>query len=177
MYVHLTDKLRDENLTEFIRIKFDGNLFAVYLNNALCGIHAAKPGDVFQVFSIGQNTPPKVDKVRQPSDRGERIAWALGFQERNARASSYQEFLDTYQKVMEAYPSEKYFIEELPKVYAFVLAKKLSNPRKPNKPAKKKPLLAWVSDNISDEDLDMLISAITQYRNLSDSVKEFIKAL
>lgn len=173
--LYLTEP-REFNLTEFIRIKFDGNLLAVYLNNALCGIHAAKPGDAFQVFSVGQHSSPVIEKVRQPLERGERIAWALCFQERLARTSSYQEFLDTYQKVMNAYPSEKYFIEECPEAYAFVLATKPKNPKKPNKPEKKKPLLAWVSDDISDENLDKLIEAINKYRKISAPI-EFVKAL
>lgn len=176
MQLYLTEVPQEIKLTEFIRMQFDGNLLAVYLNNALCGIHAAKLGDAFQVFPSGQHTPPTVEKVRQPSDRGERIAWALCFHERSARTSSYQEFLDTYQKIMEAYPSEKYFIEEIPEVFAFVLAKKPKCPNKPNKPEKKKPLLAWVSDDISGENLDKLIAAITQYRNISAPI-EFVKAI
>lgn len=104
-----------------------------------------------------------------PETRGKRIAWALSFSQDEKIADSLDEFSKKFTDLIQEYGTNPTCCYNK-NAYAFLIAEKR------NKKGKKKPLLAWVSDSISDEDLDELISIYTKYRKLYYPA-EFIKVL
>lgn len=137
----------------------------LFLEEYLCDSRTAKIGDAFDLTVRTKNSPV-ITPIELPATRGARIAWALSFVEEEKLAHSYQDFFKRYDDVKNAYESEHYFMEAKPEAYAFLLAKK--NPgKKSKKSTRLKPLFVWISDAISQDDLELLIRKYKSYRKLS----------
>lgn len=151
--------------------KFDGCNLRTYLNGKVCDERTASAGECYYVQPRGQSKSPIVTKAEMPASRGQRIAWALSFVGESKIATDFNSFMCRYQAyVNEPERENKHtMLMSHNKRYAFVLE---IVPHKPNP----KPILAWVDDLITYDEIDEMISIFTTHRKLF-CPEEFLKLL
>ncbi len=154
-----------------VDVEFTGNKIRLYFNDTLIESADAVPGECFYVQPHGQIKYPTMEKAQMPSERGKKILWALDFVQSKKHALSYEDFENRLYQVAESYKPEQIFFETKTGSYAFMLGEK-----KTKNGIKMQPLFAWVSDDISNEDLDNLIHAYCKYRRIHCG-EEFLKVL
>lgn len=147
MQLFLTSNQLYLDVTEFVRVTFDGNELRTYLNDSLTDFQPAKIGECFYVQPHGSKKSPDVTKAKMPETRGRKIAWALSFVGDEKQADSLEEF---WSKFNSGNLSDINGILVKYDDYAFVLQEE---PGKENL----KPLLAFVSDTISRSELEKML--------------------
>ena len=167
------------NPSEYVRIEFDDGNLRTYLNGELTDSRPANIGDSFYVIPSGSKKAPKVNKAELPKSRGARIAWALSFVGDNKFATSEKDFWTKYQELH----SENLIYNAVyllnPGVYALCIADRITEPVKvlgKPKVKPKNPVVAWISDNITSDELDELIERFTLERKVFCPA-EFVKLL
>lgn len=159
-------------VNEFIETVFDGSTLRTYLNGEETDSRAAAPGECYFIQPNGQKKSPKITKAEFPENRGGRIAWALSFIGEQKNATDFNDFMLKYQQYINkdlTYQCCMFMSKPENRKYAIVL-EILPNGRIP------KPILAWISDDINEEELDELITTFVKYRNLFCPI-EFLKLL
>lgn len=152
-------------------IVFTGTELRTLFKGSLVESIDAHPGECYYVLPHGQTKYPTVTKAEMPKTRGKKIVWALDFVQEKKHASSYEDFMERYQKIAAGSKTESTYLEIIPGVYAFLLGNK-----KTKCGFKKQPLFAWVSDTINDDGLDLLITAYKRHRRIH-CTEEFLKFL
>lgn len=158
--------------------KFDGKKLRTYLNNQLVDTKSATIGNVFSI-ELGEGSKPiLVKKEKMPKTRGEKIAWSLGFQKKNTFANSFNNFWHTLHYLLETTENSRDInTEHIEESYAFAVAIRKTPPHKGrNGITLIRKILIWISDDISEADLEQLISDLKKYEKISCST-EFLKVL
>lgn len=159
-------------VTESVETVFDGSNLRTYLNGTQTDSRAATVGECYYIQQNGKNKAPKITKAEMPESRGLRIAWALSFIGTNKNATDFNEFMIKYQNFINkelSYQCCMFMSNPEKKKFAIVL-EILPDGRLP------KPILAWIADDITQEELDELTETLTRYRKLFCPI-EFLKLL
>ena len=154
---------------EFVRSEFDGSILRTYLNGELIDSRAAKIGDSFFVLPCGSKKAPKVSAVELPKTRGARIAWALSFVGENKYVNEEKDFWDRYQQISSECELQNSVYLINAGVYALCIADRTADSKKAQSKPKvkvKNPILAWISDNITDSEIDEMLERFTKERAL-----------
>ena len=146
-------------LTEFVSVSFDGHELRTYLSGKPSTVCRAQIGDCFYISPNTLKKPPTVIKAEMPEKRGQKIAWSLAFSNKRALANSFDEFWEEVRSYKENNQKDV-MLSAKKDVYGIALVE--------SSKGKKllKPLVAYVSDAISQEDLKQLIKDFTDYRPL-----------
>ncbi len=146
-------------ISESVRASFDGH----ELRTSLCGYPStncqASIGECFYISHNGMNKAPSVIRAEMPKSRGQKIAWSLSFSTKASNVTSFDEFWKAIRDYKEK-TSKDVILTVKKDVYGIALVQ--------NAPGKHllKPLVAYVADNISQENLKQLIKDFTDYRPL-----------
>lgn len=154
---------------EFVYSEFDGSILRTYLNGELTDSRTAHVGDSFFILPCGTKKAPKVNAVELPKTKGARIAWALSFVGENKYVSKEKDFWDRYQKISQECELMNSVYLLNPGVYALCIADRVSDSKKALSKPKikiKNPVLAWISDDITDDQIDELLERFTKERAL-----------
>ena len=154
---------------EFVHSEFDGSILRTYLDGELTDSRAAKIGDSFFILPCGTKKAPKVNAVELPKTRGARIAWALSFVGESKYVSEEKNFWNRYQQISSECDLKNYVYLIRSGVYALCIADRLADSKKAQSKPKvkiKNPILAWISDDITDSEIDELIERFTKQRAL-----------
>ncbi len=157
------------NANEFVRSEFDGSVLRTYLNGELTDSRAAQIGDSFFILPCGTKKAPQVNAVELPKTRGARIAWALSFVGESKYVSEEKDFWDRYQKISQESELMNSIYLLNPGVYALCIADRVSDSKKALSKPKikvKNPILAWISDDITNSQIDELLERFTKERAL-----------
>lgn len=157
------------NANEFVHSEFDGSVLRTYLNGELTDSRTAQIGDSFFILPCGTKKAPKVDAVELPKTRGARIAWALSFVGESKYVSEEKDFWDRYQKISQESELMNSIYLLNPGVYALCIADRVSDSKKALSKPKikvKNPILAWISDDITNSQIDELLERFTKERAL-----------
>ena len=154
---------------EFVHAHFDGKFLRTYLNNELVEFNAAKIGDSFFILPCGTKKAPNVSAVELPSTRGAKIAWALSFVGENKFVNKEEDFWNRYKQISQECElmNPVYLLE--PGVYALCIADRVSDSKKALSKPKikaKNPILAWISDDITDSQIDEMLEKFKKERAL-----------
>lgn len=165
--------------SDFIKTEFNGTTLRTYLNGELTDSRSASIGDSFYIIHSGTKKAPKVNKAELPENRGARIAWALSFVGESKYATSEKDFWNRYQELA----SEKLIYNAIyllnPGVYAICIADRITESAKVQSKPKvkpKNPVIAWISDDITSNEIDELLERFTKERNLFCPA-EYVKLL
>lgn len=177
MQLFLSKPFRQQ-ISPYVDAVFTGTELQLLFKGSFIEICEARPGESYYVVPHGQSKYPEMEKVKMPDTRGKKIAWALSFIESKKHADSYEDFIARYKDVAEGYDSlNNKVCEFMPDAYAFMVAPKKTQPGKGlGRVGKMKPLLIWVNDDISEADLELLISTYRRYHTIFCG-EEFVKVL
>lgn len=154
---------------EFVHSEFDGVVLRTYLNNELTDSRMASIGDSFFILPCGTKKPPKVTAVELPATRGARIAWALSFVGESKYVNDEKDFWNRYQQISKESVLMNTIYLTNPGVYALCIADKVSDAKKALSKPKiklKNPILAWISDDITADQIDEMLERFTKERAL-----------
>lgn len=164
---------------ELVHSEFDGVVLRTYLGNELTDSRAAKIGDSFFVLPCGTKKAPKVNAVELPKNRGARIAWALSFVGESKYANEEKDFWKRYQQISKEFDLMNSVFLLNPGVYALCIADRVADSKKALSKPKiklKNPILAWISDDITDSQIDELLERFTKERALF-CPEEYLKVI
>ena len=154
---------------ETVYTKFDGKMLRTYHNGTETDKRHAAIGECFIVTPRGKKKPI-VEKVTMPATRGRRIAWALSFSDDTKRADSVADFLTRSDKLLYECSSISIQIADN-NAYALMFAR-----RKESQKTTLKPVLAYVSDTISQQGLEKLIDEYRRHHPIN-CPESFIRVL
>lgn len=170
MQLYLSTPVRTP-ISDCADVEFTGTKLQTLFKGSLVESIDAVPGECYYVQPHGQTKYPTITKAEMPKTRGKKIVWALDFVQAKKHAESYEDFMERYEEVAKSYDTNNIFFEMIPGVYAFLLGEK-----KTKGGIKRQPLFAWVSDDINNDGLDLLITAYRKHRRLHCG-EEFLRAL
>lgn len=164
---------------EFVHSEFDGSVLRTYLGDKLTDSRVAKIGDSFFIIPCGTQKAPKVNATELPNSRGAKIAWALSFVGKNKYVNEEKAFWDCYQQISKESTLMNAIYLLNPGVYALCIADRVADSQKfMSKPKVKlrNPILAWISDDITSDQIDELLERFTKERALF-CPKEYLKVI
>lgn len=177
VFLHKSDEVF--NVSEFVRADYDGFTLRIYFHGELVSSHEANLGDCFFVTSNGSKKLPTVVKAELPNSRGAKIAWALSFVGESKYVENGNEFWNHCQKISDENTLSNIIYLVSPGVYALCIADRVSFSKKPESKLKvkvKNPILAWISDEITESEIDELVERFSQERGIFCPV-EYLKVL
>ena len=167
------------NANVYVHSEFDGSVLRTYFNNELTDSRAAKIGDSFYIIPCGSKKAPTVTAVELPKTRGARIAWALSFIGESKYVNEEKEFWNRYQQISKDCTLMNSIYLLNPSVYALCIADRVADSKRVTSKPKikpKNPILAWISDDISDSEIDELVDRFTRIRTLFCPI-EYLKVI
>lgn len=168
MLIFITKTPQDFSINEFIECKFDGR----FLQTKLCGemvlSQPAKLGQAFYIVPQGQKKPPLLSRAELPTTRGAKIAWALSYIGDDKCMPTQAAFYEKYDQLV-----KDDIIRNIATIinygrYALVIADKHINSDNPAKSKVKKnnPVLAWISDDVTCEELNVILEKYAERKSL-----------
>ena len=164
---------------EFVRSEFDGIVLRTYLGDVLTDSRTAKIGDSFFILPCGTKKAPKVEAVELPKNRGAKIAWALSFVGESKYVSEEKDFWNRYQQISKEFELMNSIYLLNPGVYALCIADRVADSKKALSKPKikvKNPILAWISNDITDSQIEEMLERFTKERSLF-CPKEFLMVI
>lgn len=164
---------------ELVHSEFDGVVLRTYLGDELTDSRKAKIGDSFFILPCGTKKAPKINAVELPKTRGARIAWALSFVGESKYVSEEKDFWNRYQQISEEFTLMNSVFLLNPGVYALCIADRVADSKKALSKPKikvKNPILAWISDDITDSEIDEMLERFTKERDLF-CPEEYLKVI
>ncbi len=159
------------SVNEVSQVEFTGTELRLYFNKQLISSTPASPGECFYVQPNGLKKFPTITKAVMPESRGKKIAWALDFVGDKKFADSFDDFQYRYFKLTESKEFTGTVCSMKVGEYGFLLAEKRGD-----KSPMLKPILAWISDDITEESLYSLVDSFIQHRRMYCGV-DFLKLL
>lgn len=145
--------------SESVYTEFDGKMLRTYYNGQITNTRKASIGECFNVIPR-DNKKPLVEKEILPKTRGRKIAWCLSFESPQQYAQSLADFIERsnwYSADCRALSLT--FADNGSYAFMFSIQKEplLKN---------EKPTLAYISDTISKEEIEELISDYRKHYSL-----------
>lgn len=179
MQIFLCNPNMSFSANELVHSEFDGSVLNTYLGDELTDSRAAKIGDSFFILPCGTKKAPKVYAVELPKTRGAKIAWALSFVGESKYANEEKDFRSRYQQISEEFDLMNSVFLLNPGVYALCIADRVADSKKALSKPKikvKNPILAWISDDITDSQIDELLERFKKERDLF-CPEEYLKVI
>lgn len=142
-------------VSPYVESIFNGRKLITYFHGQEIDSRDAKLGEVFYVTAQGQKKPPVISFPKMPESRGEKIAWVLSFIGDEKYMKTEAEFYSTYQELIQSNSITNTAVFTKYGRFAVALADK-HLPEK-NKVKANNPVLAWISDDITREELNSLL--------------------
>ena len=164
---------------EFVHSEFDGSTLRTYLGNELTDSRSANIGDSFFILPCGTKKSPTVNAVELPKTRGARIAWALSFVGESKYVNEEKDFWNRYQQITKEFELMNPIYLLNTGVYALCIADRIADSKKALSKPKlkaKNPILAWITDDITDSQIDELLEKFTKERSLF-CPEEYLKVI
>lgn len=175
MLVYLYDN-QSGTVNEFIKFEFDGSYFRTFLNENEVSTIEASFGDCIYITPQGQKKAPIVEKAALPQNRGARIAWALSFIGKEKFAKTEKDFFEKIRVHFDDVKLRNLAYEYSQNNFGFLIADKAILYKKTYKLKKASTILAWISDDISDEALEDLCRRYSKTRKIYCPL-EYLKKL
>ncbi len=156
MQIYLTQNGQQVPVSEYVTTYFKDNILHVFYDGK-DHKYPANVGDSFTVKRTDKGIV-YVEKVAIPDTYAGKVGYCLSFAE-DKICMSFDEFLIRADNVKQIYPSKKFVTKTDSRRYAFLVAKK-----KDRKVFT--PLLLWVSDKITSEELEDMIHEFRKYRKI-----------
>lgn len=155
MQIYLTENNQYFEVSEYVTARFsDGRLT---INH--CGKESSCPAEIGESYIIKRTDKGLIVKAELiPKSYAGKVGYCLSFAEEKI-CISLDEFNIRSETVKEVYPSKKFISVTNHKTYAFLVAKKKDR-------RIYAPLLLWVSDKITSEELEELIHKFRKYRKI-----------
>ena len=156
---------------DFIECIFDGRELKTFFNGQEINSHKTTLGTAFYVHPQGQKKLPIINFPKMPESRGEKIAWFLSFIGDEKYVSTEEEFYNMYEKLLhdETITNMSVFIKY--GRFSIIIADR-HLPEK-NKTKKNNPVLAWITDDITRQELNDLFDKYESVKNLPCARKFF----
>lgn len=165
--------------SEYIRTEFDGTTLKTYFNEELVDSRTANIGNSFFIIPLGSKKVPQVKEAEMPATKGAKIAWALSFIGESKFVAEEKNFWKRYQEIAAENTLHNTMYLLNPGVYALCIADRVvDSQRVLSKPKVKlkNPVLAWISDDITDDEIDELVERFSLEREIFCPV-EYLKVL
>lgn len=140
---------------EFIECTFNGRELQTKFHGIKVNSQEAKLGDTFYIHAQGQKKPPIISFPEMPTPRGTKIAWILSFIGAEKYMTSEKDFYDAYQKLIQTNSITNTAVFTKYGRFAVVIADR-HIPEK-GKVKKNNPVLAWIADDLTREELNSLL--------------------
>ena len=153
--------------SELVHSEFDGSTLRTYLGAELTDSRPAQIGDAFYIIPCGTQKAPNVMAIELPESRGAKIAWALSFIGENKYINEEKDFWDRCHQISQETTLMNIIYLTNPGAYALCIADRVADSKKAlSKPKIKlrNPILAWISDDITREQLDELLERFGKER-------------
>lgn len=149
---------------EFIECTFNGRELKTLFHGQEVDSKEAKFGDTFYIHAQGQKKPPIISFPEMPESRGAKIAWVLSFIGNEKYMSSEKDFYNTYQKLVKTDSITNIAFFTKYGRFSIVIADR-HLPEK-GKVKKNNPVLAWIADDITREELNSLLDKYESRKRL-----------
>lgn len=169
LLIFITNTPQTFKVNEYIECSYDGRFIQTKLNGEIVLSQPAKLGNAFYLVPQGQKKPPLLTRAELPTTRGAKIAWALSFIGDEKMMNSQADFYTTYDILVKEDIIRNIALTTKYGSYAIAIADKhIINVKQPEKSKVKKnnPVLAWIADDISYEDLNHLLDEYAKRRSL-----------
>ena len=155
MQIYLTQNGQSFQISEYVTAHYGVGRLTINYN----GKKSSCPAEIGESYIIKRTDKGLiVDQVHVPKSYAGKVGFCLSFAEEKI-CKSLDEFYVRADSVKGIYPSKKFVIQTDSKAYAFLVAKKKDR-------RVYAPLLLWVSDTISQEELDELIHKFRKFRKI-----------
>lgn len=166
-------------ITTNIRCNFDGRFLQTFRNDELILSHPAHFGEAFCI-QFDDESNIQLSKISLPSKRGEKIAWALSFVGDEKCKASQSEFYEKYEELVNSNTITNIAVFSKFNRYSIAIADMHIPleiaPNGRETVVHGVPVLAWISDDITPEDLSELLDKYS-VRNRLPCSKEFFYLL
>lgn len=156
MQIFITRTPEDFSPTDRIRGVFDGKTITIYNGGHVIYQSEAQLGECYKI--VEENRQLVVTKQTVPETVSGKVARILSF-DQSKICSDPEDFLMRTENIRSVYPGRGFIIDMIPNAYGFMVAKKKDR----NFYA---PLLLWVSEDISKENLKRLLKKYKKYRKI-----------
>lgn len=164
MLFYISETPQNFRLNEFIECTFNGQELKTTFHGREVDSKEAKLGDAFYVHAQGQKKPPIISFPEMPEARGAKIAWVLSYIGNEKYMSSEIAFYDTYHNLIQTDSITNVAVFTKYGRFAVVLADR-HFPEK-GKVKKNNPVLAWIADDITREELNYLLDRYDSRKKL-----------
>lgn len=164
MLFYISETPQNFRLNEFIECTFNGQELKTTFHGREVDSKEAKLGDAFYVHAQGQKKPPIISFPEMPEARGAKIAWVLSYIGNEKYMSSEIDFYDTYHNLIQTDSITNVAVFAKYGRFAVVLADR-HFPEK-GKVKKNNPVLAWIADDITREELNYLLDRYDSRKKL-----------
>ena len=164
MLFYISETPQNFRLNEFIECTFNGQELKTIFHGREVDSKEAKLGDAFYVHAQGQKKPPIISFPEMPEARGAKIAWVLSYIGNEKYMSSEIAFYDTYHNLIQTDSITNVAVFTKYGRFADVLADR-HLPEK-GKVKKNNPVLAWIADDITREELNYLLDRYDSRKKL-----------
>lgn len=153
---------------QFIECTFDGQKLKTNFHGQEVHSREAKLGDVFYIQFQGQKKPPIITFPELPEKRGEKIAWTLAFIGSEKYVATEADFYNTYNQLVKTDTITNIAVFTKYGRFSIVIADKHIHSDVPEKAKVKKnnPVLAWIADDITREELTSLLDKYESRKKL-----------
>ena len=156
MQIFITCTPEDFSPTERIRGFFDGKTITIYNGLKVIYKSEAELGECYKI--INEDGQLVVTKQEVPDTVSGKVARILSF-DQGKICDSNEDFLKRTESLRSVYPGRNFIIDMVPGSYGFMVAKKKDR----NFYA---PLLLWVDEDISKDELKKLLKRYKKYRKI-----------
>lgn len=178
LIIFITKEPQSFRVNESINAVFDGRFLQTKIHDEVVLSQPAHLGEAFYILPQGLKTPPIITRAELPANRGAKIAWALSFIGDDKCMKSEADFYNTYDQLVKDDIIRNIAAFTKYSQYAIVIADKsvFNATLGRNKLKSRNPVLAWISDDISLENLRELLEKYESRKKLPCS-KEFFYLL
>lgn len=174
----ITD-VKEYPISPSVKCKFDGRFLQTFRNDEIILSHPAHFGEAFCIEFDKENNI-QLSKTSLPTKRGEKIAWALSFVGKEKCKASEADFFKTYEELVNSDLITNIAVFSKFGRYALAVADMhfpmQMAPNGRHAVVHGAPVLAWISDDITSEELTELLSKYS-VRNRLPCSKEFFYLL
>ena len=178
MIFFITD-IKEYPITSNIKCTFDGHFLQTFRKDELILSYPAHFGEAFCIQFDDENNI-QLSKTALPTKRGEKIAWALSFIGNEKCKTSESDFYTRYEELVNSNVITNTAVFSKLNRYAIAMADMhfplQTAPNGKAAVAHGVPVLAWISDDITSEELAELLNKYS-VRNRLPCSKEFFYLL
>jgi hypothetical protein len=172
MQLYLTKPFHKLHVLDEVDVEFTGSELRFFSDDSIFESLEATAGECYEVQCIGKSNSITIEKVSMPTTRGMKIAWALDSVEEENIATSFADFQERFFDKVFNCKSDYVICEMNSHAYAFIIDEKNVDGE-----LQVQSVSFWISDKISQKELDELITCYENHHRHIRCSKEFLKSL